>query len=131
MRSLPFLWQSRQYLCKSAARVLQASCQPVDDARLVPETCGDAQRANVNSLFMNMHGRFRYADAHACKKKKRTHVLKPVHARVFILSIFRLDFVLVCNFKTNVEVENEKNTKYCRSVKIRKLISSTMHFYMN
>lgn len=67
MRSLPFLRQSsRQYLCKSAVLVLQASCQPVDDARLVPETRGDAQRGNVNSLFMNMHGRFRYMDAHAC-----------------------------------------------------------------
>lgn len=54
----------------------------------------------LTRLFMNMHGCFRYADAHACIKKKRTHVSKPIHTRVFSLSIFRLDFVSVCNFKT-------------------------------
>lgn len=56
------------------------------------------------------------------RAKKRTHVLKPVYAYMFVLPIFRLYFVLVRNFKTIVEIE-DKNMRYYRPVKIRKLIS--------
>lgn len=64
-------------------RVLQASCQPVDDAELVPETrIRKRWRGNVNSQFMNMQPFTRLVATDA--RVQSTHMLKSVHARVAI-----------------------------------------------